>query len=268
MSENKGAFKFAIGVFVLIMALVLGFCSMHIVSSGHRGIVKVFGSVQEQPLEEGIHFLNPLATVHDFDVRYQSATAAKAEGSTSDMQEVYVDLTANYSYDPKHSPYVYQNFGSTGTIEEKFIIPALYESFKGVTSKYTAEELVTKRALVSQGIISAVQNKLGKYKIIVSDINIQNFAFDKTFAEAVRRKVVAGQNRLTAEQALETAKIATQQKVVEAEGEAKAIAIRSQAVESQGGDKFIALEAIKKWDGKLPEQMFGATVPFINTNKK
>jgi regulator of protease activity HflC (stomatin/prohibitin superfamily) len=248
--------------------LVIGaFSAAHVVPAGHRGVVKVFGDVQEVPLGEGLHFINPFARVVDFNVRFQSTTAKNAEGGTSDLQEVFEDITANYSYDPNQAPYVYNNFGDDENIEAKFITPALYESFKAVTSKYTAEELVSKRQSVSQEITATLQAKLSKYHIMVSDINVQNFHFDPQFAAAVRQKVVAGQNRLTAEQSLETAKISSQQKIIEAEGQAKAIAIQAQAIQQQGGTEYVALEAVKKWNGQLPTQYSGQAMPFINFNK-
>lgn len=247
-----------------VVALGVGISSMHIVPAGHRGVVKMFGDVEDTPLQEGIHFINPLATVVDFNVRFQSATATKAEGGTSDLQTVYEDITVNYSYDPAHAPYVYNNFGDDEDIEAKFIVPALYESFKAVTSQYTAEQLVTERARVSQSIVQTLQAKLAKYRIIVSDINVQNFHFDDAFSAAIQRKVVAGQNRLTAEQNLETSKITADQKVVEANGQAKAIAIQAQAIQQQGGAEYVSLEAVKKWDGHLPEQWSGGAIPFVN----
>lgn len=253
----------ALGAAVAAVALVL-FMSVHVVPAGHRGVVKVFGDVQDKPLAEGLHILNPLAQVVDFNVRFQSATATKAEGGTADLQEVFEDITLNYEYDPEHAPYVYNNFGNDSDIEAKFIVPALYESFKAVTSQYTAEQLVTRRAQVSQDIVKVLQAKLTKYRIIVSDINVQNFHFDEQFADAVRQKVVAGQNRLTAEQQLETARVTAQQKIVEAEGQAKAIAIQAQAIQQQGGSEYVALEAVKKWDGHLPQQWSGAAIPFVN----
>lgn len=262
--SSFGFAGFIFGGVMLVLAIIITFCSMHIVPAGHRGVVKVFGDVQDQPLPEGLHFLNPMARVVDFNVRFQSATATKAEGGTADLQEVFEDITVNYEYDPAHAPYVYNNFGDDSDIEAKFIIPALYESFKAVTSQYTAEQLVTQRAKVSSDIVQKLQAKLVKYRIIVSDINVQNFHFDPQFAAAVRQKVVAGQNRLTAEQQLETARVSTQQKIVEAEGQAKAIAIQAQAIQQQGGQEYVALEAVKKWDGHLPTQWSGAAIPFVN----
>lgn len=254
-------------VVMVLVALFLAFCSVHIVPSGHVGVVKMYGEVQDEVLGEGLHWLSPVARVTDFNVRFESATAKHAEGGTSDLQEVFEDLTVNYGYDPKHASYVFRHFGVDADIEQKFIIPALFESFKAVTSQYTAEQLVTERVKVSTQIVNTLQTKLEKYRIIVSDINVQNFAFDPQFAAAVRGKVVAGQNKLTAEQNLETARIATEQKVVEAQGNAKAIAIQAQAVENQGGDKFIALEAIKKWNGQLPATFSGGAIPFLTVTK-
>jgi regulator of protease activity HflC (stomatin/prohibitin superfamily) len=256
--------KLIISGVAALFVLILLFACAHIVPAGHRGVVKVFGDVQDTPLPEGIHFLNPVARVVDFNVRFQSATASKAEGGTADLQEVFEDITVNYEYDPAHAPYVYNNFGDDADIEAKFIIPALYESFKAVTSQYTAEQLVTQRAKVSSDIVQKLQSKLTKYRIIVSDINVQNFHFDPQFAAAVRQKVVAGQLRLTAEQNLETSRVSAQQKIVEAEGQAKAIAIQAQAIQQQGGQEYVALEAVKKWDGHLPAQWSGAAIPFVN----
>jgi prohibitin 2 len=253
----------AVGV-IIILALVALFCSVHIVPAGHRGVVKLFGSVDNTPLPEGLHVLNPFARVVDFNVRFQSATAQHAEGGTSDLQAVYEDITVNYEFDPSQAPYVYNNFGDDSDIEQRFIVPALYESFKAITSKYTAEELVTQRAKFSQDIVSYLQGKLSKYHILVSDINVQNFAFDSAFSSAVQAKVVAGQQRLTAEQNLEKAKIEAEQKIVEAEASAKAIAIQSQAIQQQGGAEYVALKAVDKWNGELPQTWSGGGMPFLN----
>lgn len=256
----RGVAAGAVGVASLVLLIM----SIHTVPAGHRGVVKLFGSVEDKPLDEGFHILNPLKNVVDFNVRFQSVTAQKAEGGTADLQEVFEDITVNYEYDPEHVAYIYSNFGVDHAIEQKFIVPALYESFKAVTARYTAEQLVTQRNKVSQDIVAKLQSKLAKYRILVSDINVQNFHFDPQFSAAIQQKVVAGQNKLTAEQKLETAKITAQQAIVEAEGQAKAIAIQAQAIQNQGGAAYVALEGIKKWDGHLPTTYSGAAIPFVN----
>ncbi len=267
-SSTRVKYIIAAVVGVLLCVILMRFWPLHSVPPGSVGVVNIWGSVKPDVLQPGLRVINPVATVEDFNVKFQSATVDKAEGSTSDLQEVLEDISVNYEYDPAHAPYVYSHFGAPDTIETSFIKPALFESFKAVTSQYTAEELITKRAEVSAKIVSTLQGKLSKYFIIVSDINVNNFKFDSKFADAVRAKVVAGQNYLTAETNYKTATVATQQRVMEAEGQAKAIAIQSAAVQDQGGDKYIALEAIKKWNGQLPSYMgAGAPVPFLSVDK-
>ena len=39
-------------------------------------------------------------------------------------------------------------------------------------------------------------------------------------------------------------------------------------MENQGGDKYIALEAVKKWNGQLPTYIgAGSPIPFLSTGK-
>lgn len=275
-NSNMGALKLISLVAVAFIALVILIISIHTVPAGSRGVEKLFGDVYEEPLSEGFHLLNPLAKVVDFNVRFQSVLAKDAEGSTVDMQPVMEDLTLNYSYDPKFAPYVYNNFGDDESIEDKFIRPAMYEVFKNVTSKFTAEALVTNRSEVSQMVVSQLQQKLNKYHILVSDINVTNFHFGDAFNHAIEQKVIAAQNRLTAEQNLETKKITAQQQVVEADAQAQVTTVnataQAKAIQAQiqalgSTQAYLQLKSIQGWNGALPQQWSGATLPFVNVNQ-
>ena len=58
------------------------------------------------------------------------------------------------------------------------------------------------------------------------------------------------------------------QRVAEADGEAKAIAIQSQAIQQNGGAAYIQLKAIEKWDGHYPTTMLGGnSIPLIQLGK-
>src|SRR5471032_3467263 len=104
------------GIGAAILAVALLNC-VHVVPAGHVGVVKLFGAVRSEPLKPGFYVLNPLTSVYDFNVRFQSAAAVKAEGGTSDLQEVFEDLTLNYEYDAAYAPYLYNNFGGDGTLK-------------------------------------------------------------------------------------------------------------------------------------------------------
>ena len=63
---------------------------------------------------------------------------------------------------------------------------------------------------------------------------------------------------------MERIKVEAASRIAQAEGEAKAIAIQASAIQSQGGQAYVQLQAIEKWDGKLPNTMLGNSTPFVN----
>jgi hypothetical protein len=63
---------------------------------------------------------------------------------------------------------------------------------------------------------------------------------------------------------LEQFKYEKEQAIVKAQGEAESIKIQSQAINSQGGADYVQLQAIKQWNGDVPQYMMGNAIPFIN----
>ena len=56
------------------------------------------------------------------------------------------------------------------------------------------------------------------------------------------------------------------QKLISAQAEAQSMKIRATALSQNKA--LVEYEAVKKWDGKLPEYMLGNSVPFINVSAK
>jgi prohibitin 2 len=119
-------------------------------------------------------------------------------------------------------------------IEAKVITPSVQESVKATTAKYTAEELITKRQIVSQEIQNSLTDKLAKNGIIVSDVNIVDFNFSVGFNEAIEKKVKAEQEAFAEKNKLETVKYQAQQSIEKAKAEAESIKIQASAIQSQG----------------------------------
>ena len=128
--------------------------------------------------------------------------------------------------------------------------PAIQEAIKASTAKYTAEELITKRPLVKDSIDTSLKEKLSPYGIIAETAYITDFKFSVQFSTAIESKVTAVQLAQKAENDLRRIEIEAQQRVAQAEGEAKAISIQSQALNQN--PQYINLQAVLKWDGILP----------------
>jgi regulator of protease activity HflC (stomatin/prohibitin superfamily) len=153
-------------------------------------------------------------------------------------------------------------------VDEKVLGPGINEAFKSVTAHYNSEELITKRDQVSSEILEHLRSKMQPFNITVNGVSLVNFAFNAAYQQAIEAKVTATQKKLQAEQDLERIKVEAASRVAQAEGEAKAIAIQATAIQSNGGQNYVQLQAIDKWDGKLPVTMMGgSTVPFVNLNK-
>ncbi len=238
------------------------FESFTVIPAGHIGIQITFGTVNQQTLTEGAHLVNPMSVVREVDVRLVTTRLKNASAGTKDLQQVHTDIVVNYRLDGTKVGHIYKEFGLN--LEDKVILPSISESFKAVVARYTSEELITKRDVVSGQIREELASKLAKYSVGVNDISLVNFAFSTEYQKAIEQKVIATQSKLKAEQDLARIEVEAKQAVARAEGEAKAIQIQTQAINSQGGAQYVQLQAIEKWDGKLPETMAGGAVPFIN----
>lgn len=255
--------KFAVVPFVVPL-IVLILESFTIVPAGHMGVQVTMGTVNPVAIDAGVHFVNPISSVKEVEVRLQRATMEGASASTKDLQQVHTDITTNYRLSGEKVASIYKDFGLNVT--DKVLAPSINEAFKSVTAHYTSEELITKRDEVSSAILQHVKEKVAQFDITIESVSLVNFGFSPDYQHAIEQKVIATQATLKAEQDLKRVTVEAQSRVAQAEGEAKAIAIQAQAIQTGGGANYVQLKAIEKWDGKLPNTMAG-TVPFVNVSK-
>jgi regulator of protease activity HflC (stomatin/prohibitin superfamily) len=242
------------GFTVFFLSII--FSSFTVISAGHTGVQVTFGEVNMSPLSEGVHFVNPLSSIKDVDVRLQKAKLDGASAGTKDLQQVHTDIVVQYRLNSSKVPHIYKEFGLN--VDDKVLGPGINESFKSVVAHYTSEELITKRDAVSQGITEQLRNKMAPFNIDVAGVSLVNFGFSAEYQKAIEAKVIATQQKQKAEQDLQRIEVEAKSRVAQAEGEAKAIAIQAQAIQSNGGQNYVQLQWIDKWDGKLPNTVVGA----------
>lgn len=251
------------GVIVALLIIVfLALMPFTLINAGHRGVVTEFGKVNDTVLGEGFHFISPFWSVHEYDVRTQKIET-KADAASKDLQSVNTDIALNFSVNPDLVKSLYQE--TQGQYESTLIAPAIQESVKAATAQFTADELITKRAEVKEAMRVALTTRESMRFFNVEDVSIVNFNFSESFNASIEKKVTAEQDALASKNKLEQTKYEAEQKVVSAKAEAESIRIQAEAITQQGGSDYVNLQAVLKWDGKLPTQMIpNATVPFIN----
>jgi len=260
----KKSGKWIIGGIIGLFLLIIILNSIAVIPAGARGVVfSQVSGVSDKILGEGIHLITPFVDkVIVIDVKIQREDA-QAAASSKDLQTVTTSVALNYHLQPDKVRLVYQEIG--GDVSQKIIEPAIQETVKAVTAKYSAEELITKRALVRDEIVYILKSKLLKTYIILDELNMTNFSFSGEFAHAIEAKQVAEQKALTAKNDLDRIKVEAQQKVATAQAEATAIGIMADALTRNA--QLVQYEAVKKWDGKLP-QYTGGAMPFLDVSPK
>ena len=261
-SKSKNIIFGVIGIIIFLLILN----PLVIIGAGERGIVLNFGAVDEDVLDEGLHFRVPIMQqIIKMDVKIQKAQT-DSDASTKDLQDTKFSIVINYHLLPNKVNWIYQNIGVL--YKERIIDPSVQEVVKAISAKYTAEELITQRDKVSKSIKELLKIRLDGYKIVVDDFSIVNFSFSEQFTQAIEEKQTAEQKALKSLRDLDRIKIEAKQKVERARADAKELQLKR----IQVTDKLIRLrqieaqiKAIEKWDGNLPRVTSGA-IPFINVS--
>lgn len=249
-----------------IIGMIVIFISMcfSVIEVGHIGFKVRLGAIQGEALQEGLHVKSPIESIKAIDCRTKRIDV-EGEGASKDLQTVNTYIAVNYKVNREKAIELYKTVGMD--YEDILIRPATQEAMKVSIAKYTAEEIITKRAEVANVLLETLKDKL---KLIdVENVSIVNLEFSKAYNDAIERKQVAEQEAKKAEQELEKAKIEAEKKVVEAQAEADSLKAQKQEI-TQDLLEFRRVENeskwIEKWDGKLPTTMLGENIPMLNLN--
>ena len=245
MNKNKlmGIIGGAVG-FGMVFMLLFGHKT---VPTGHTGIKVVLGKAQKETLSEGWHWKTPFVTkIVVMDNRTQKISS-KGSSASSDLQTVQTKVIVNFRVDKEQSSILYSTIGAEYV--ETILKPAILNSVKAVTARYTATDLIQKRDEVAQAMTKDLTEKITQYGIIIDGFNITDLDFSEEFNKAIEATQTAQQNALKAQQELEISKAEAEKKIVEAQGEAEANRIKAESID----DKILQQEFIKKWNGELPK---------------
>lgn len=189
-----GVLSCALGILLCILFTFFGCIAS--VDTGHVGIVRTFGKVENYTFDSGFHLKAPWNSVVQMDNRVQKTTI-ELPCFSSDIQEVNTTYTVNYQISKTNAQNLYRDVG-TGYLET-VVNPTIQETVKTIIARYTAEDLIGKRAEVALEIEELLTVNLARYNIDVSSTAIENMDFTDSFTAAVEAKAVAAQQKLQAQ---------------------------------------------------------------------
>ena len=252
-------------IMLVVLPLFLTSCGFEIVDPGYRGIKTNLGQVVGEPLPEGLHFYNPFTSdVKEFNVRQETWTA-KTSIFTKDTQRVDVQFAITYMPEAAFVNKIYLDVGREHQLIEKIIQPVTLGSIKDAIGQVIADELVSRRELVTKAALKEVQENLAAKHVIVTDLQFVDLDFDDAYEQAVEQKVVATQNAQKAVNETVRIKEEAKQTIETAKAEAEAMNIKSKALAQNKG--LVQYEIATRWDGHLPQYMMGNSMPLIDFSK-
>jgi regulator of protease activity HflC (stomatin/prohibitin superfamily) len=276
-SKAKVMIKSIIGGVIAVVLLVFLMASCERIDAGHVGVkVNQYGDnkgVDDVVAVTGMVFYNPITTkVYEFPTYIQHKEYKKTEEgddsfvvNSKDGSEFSVSPIMNYSVQRDKVPAIFSKYRRPlQDIEEGFLKTAVYDAFRLATNKYTADELISNRAVFEIEVRRLLDNQLLKEGFIINQFT-SNLIYPETFKRSIEAKNNAVQAALRAENEVKTAEAQAKIKVATAEGNAQAMLTSAKAEAESNRMKqvtltplLLQLEYINKWDGVLP--VYG-TVP-------
>jgi regulator of protease activity HflC (stomatin/prohibitin superfamily) len=239
-----------VGIVIIAIGLLLS--TVKVIEAGNVGVQTLFGQVQNNVLESGLHFINPLVEVTTFDSRTQNYTMSGKEGEgqvqgddairvlSSDGLEVTIDLSVLYKIDPNKAPFILQNIGEK--YEDKIVRPVTRTAIRDNAVNYQAVDLYsTKRQEFQFKINQSITSNFAKNGLIVQQILVRNISLPASVKASIESKINAEQDAQKMQFVLQKERQEADRKRVEAQG----IADYQKILSTGLSDKQLIYESIK-----------------------
>lgn len=214
---------------VLIIALGVFSSMFKQIDAGKVGVQSLYGSVQPDVLESGLHLINPLLDVTDFDIQTQNYTMSAVHGEgaqvgddairvlSNDGLEVVIDLTVLYRISPADAPKIFKQIGVNYT--DKIVRPVTRTRIRDNAVYYDAVALYsTKRNEFQQRIFKTIEADFKIRGLVLEQLLIRNINLPTSVKASIESKINAEQDAQKMTFILQKEKQEAERKRVEAQG--------------------------------------------------
>lgn len=254
------------------------------VPAGHVNVATLFGEVQGDVYEEGLHFpVNPLYAWHEYDVRQKTLKFDKMGVPSQDQLISHFDVSLQYRLMGSKAPEVKKNTGTAQDVVQIHVVPyfrsLMREQGKTVAN---AEEFYSESVQnrMQEHMMSALTQKLEPVGIQMQGILIRNVILPPFIAKAVEDKKRREQEAEKQKAELKRFSTEQEQKIATANAEFEAAKLEEQRIRlladaeaykiekinqaAQQSPAYIQLKQIEAWNGILPKYVGGENMPILD----
>ena len=231
-NKNEALYKFSkptkyAGVLIFFIGLISN-CFVQ-VDAGQVGVKKMFGKIQNDVLESGLHFINPLYEVEKIDVKTLNYTMSGVhnEGDkagddaikvlTADGLEVTIDLTVLFRVNKTEAPKLLKETGVD--FQEKIVRPISRTKIRDNAVYYDAISLYsTKRDEFQARIYKSIEDEFTKRGLQLENLLVRNITLPASVKAVIEQKINAEQDAQKMQFVLLKEKQEAERKRVEAQG--------------------------------------------------
>lgn len=222
------------------------------IDAGKVGVKSLYGNVEKGILESGLHVINPLLDITEFDIQTQNYTmsASNDEGAqqgddairvlSNDGLEVVIDLTVLYRISPESAPIIFKQIGVNYV--DKIVRPVTRTRIRDNAVYYDAVALYsTKRNEFQDRIFKNIEADFKSRGLILEQLLIRNINLPTSVKASIESKINAEQDAQKMTFVLQKEKQEAERKRVEAQG----IADYQRIISTGLTDKQLQYESIK-----------------------
>jgi regulator of protease activity HflC (stomatin/prohibitin superfamily) len=257
---RKGNVKLAsYGAMALGLVLALS-SSFVLINVGEVGVKHFLGNISQTPLEQGVHLVNPLASVEKMSIREQSfpmdGSVEQIEAQTSEQLNVALEIAILYRIDAAYAPNLFQRIGTEREIKSRIVLNAIRNGVRDAVATKSINEIFSpNRREIANDMQREIQSKAGD-RIEVLDVFVRDVQAPALVRQAIEEKLQREQN--VAAEAFQTEII--QERARQAVEEAKGIA-EAQKIISEGlTPEYLTFHYIEKL-----QDMTQGTVVYVPT---
>lgn len=223
---TEGYTKLA-GLGAMVGGLILMLSSgVTVIGVGEVGVKHFLGKISMTPLEQGVHLINPLASVEKMSVREQAyppdGGVEHIEAQTSEQLNISLEISIIFKIDGDNAPNLFATIGSENQITRSIVLNAVRNGVRDALATRSINEIFSPdRREIANDMKREIQTKAGD-RIEVVEVFVRDVQAPATVRQAIEDKLAREQQVAAEAFQTEIIRERAQQEVEAAKGIAEA----------------------------------------------